>query len=156
MVERMRQLRPAWVSGIMSGAPLSSTFGDLPMRVVTDNVSLVVLVIAMIAAATFAVLRYRILTLRTPVRPILLLTALLIAALTALPPWTTILSGNAYPKIGWHWLLSPPAPLPATSGAFDYRVDIIRLQDRYTAALAGASGTLALLPCFMKRFVPSP
>ena len=55
-----------------------------------------------------------------------------LAAAAAFPPWTTVVGGNGYPKVDYRWLLSPPPPL----GNFDYRVDIIRLQERFGVVLA--------------------
>jgi hypothetical protein len=55
-----------------------------------------------------------------------------LAAATVFPPWTTVVGGNGYPKVDYRWIFSPPPPL----GDFDYRVDIIRLQERFGVVLA--------------------
>jgi len=72
-------------------------------------------------------------TLRSrPLVHILALALILVVGMLVLfPPWYTIISGNGYPRIDFHWIGSRPLPI----GEFDYRVDLERLVTRIAVVI---------------------
>ena len=55
-----------------------------------------------------------------------LVVVITILGLVLFPPWCTVISGNAYPKVTFRWFRATPQPV----GGSVYQIDVVRLQDR--------------------------